>query len=537
MRPALNAVIAWSLLAGLGLSAAPAATAEPAQNRPANRIEIDAIRVSRFDFVFATADGQPAGRIGVEQLREQLADLLGQPLDADALQEAAYRLTRWYRATGHVQARVTLPDQVIRDGVVQLRVSEGYLGEIRVEGLERLSPQFVRERLAGDQARPALHLPQLQAALGQLNRHPRIARIDARLLPGLDPDEALLQLDVEEAPRRQFMIGADNHRSPSIGANRLSLEASDLDLSGNRDQLMLRTALSPQPGELGFSYRLPLTAHDTALEFAWSRSDSTALEAPFEDLDLESVARRASIGLLIPLADEAGQSSSLALRLERGNTETRLLGLRYPFSDDSADGLARHHALRLSWDHTTREPQRLSAWRLVASAGRDTLGSREPEADPQRFFASLLGQAQALWQSESGQWLLRANLQWSPGRLASGERFALGGADSVRGYRENLYVRDNGVFASLEYRQAFSRDDDTPSPWQWAVFTDLASGWDRGEAAHTRHLASIGAGLIWQPEPALRGELYWGQRLIQTAAQPHQSLQDAGLHFRLVYRM
>lgn len=46
--------------------------------------------------------------------------------------------------------------------------------------------------------------------------------------------------------------------------------------------------------------------------------------------------------------------------------------------------------------------------------------------------------------------LLRASAQLSDDPLMSLEKLAIGGVDTVRGFRENTYVRDNGVALSVE---------------------------------------------------------------------------------------
>ena len=66
-----------------------------------------------------------------------------------------------------------------------------------------------------------------------------------------------------------------------------------------------------------------------------------------------------------------------------------------------------------------------------------------------------------LWRGQ-GQWvkqfapdalfLARTNLQFTGEALVPLEQFGLGGLDSVRGYRQDLFLVDNGIFASAEAR-------------------------------------------------------------------------------------
>ncbi len=65
------------------------------------------------------------------------------------------------------------------------------------------------------------------------------------------------------------------------------------------------------------------------------------------------------------------------------------------------------------------------------------------------------------WRGQ-GQWvrllapdtllLLRADAQLADRALLPFEQFSLGGIDSVRGYRQDALLTDNGIFASAEVR-------------------------------------------------------------------------------------
>src|SRR5690606_9007026 len=65
-----------------------------------------------------------------EVLLGQVQDVVGKPSDFAGLQEVANRLSNFYRERGYGFARVYLPRQDIKDGVVELLVSEGRYGEI-----------------------------------------------------------------------------------------------------------------------------------------------------------------------------------------------------------------------------------------------------------------------------------------------------------------------------------------------------------------------------------------------------------------------
>jgi hemolysin activation/secretion protein len=136
--------------------------------------------------------------------------------------------------------------------------------------------------------------------------------------------------------------------------------------------------------------------------------------------------------------------------------------------------------------------------------------------------------------------LVRLDVQLTNEPLLPLEQMAVGGRFSVRGYRENQLVRDNGLIGSLEVRLPVVRT----APWAdclaVATFVDVGHAWNtKGATSDPQTIASIGVGLRWAlPVPSrlrLRPqvEVYWGYPLkdVDTAGG---NLQDVGLHLQFV---
>jgi len=131
--------------------------------------------------------------------------------------------------------------------------------------------------------------------------------------------------------------------------------------------------------------------------------------------------------------------------------------------------------------------------------------------------------------------VFRTDLQLASQPLFSLEQFSLGGHQSVRGYRENQLVRDNGLASSLELRIPLWTDAALGFDLQLAPFFDIGRSWNtkRGDAS-PRTLMSVGVGLRTSLTRYLRGELYWGHRLRHVDEPEDHDLQDEGVQFSLV---
>jgi hemolysin activation/secretion protein len=75
--------------------------------------------------------------------------------------------------------------------------------------------------------------------------------------------------------------------------------------------------------------------------------------------------------------------------------------------------------------------------------------------------------------------LLRADAQFADRALLPFEQFSVGGIDSVRGYRQDALLTDNGIFASAEVRIPILRLPKMDGLLQIAPFFDIGHGWNR----------------------------------------------------------
>ena len=144
------------------------------------------------------------------------------------------------------------------------------------------------------------------------------------------------------------------------------------------------------------------------------------------------------------------------------------------------------------------------------------------------------------------QFITRVDMQLAKEPLLYLEKFAVGGADTVRGYRENLLVRDNGLIASIELRVPVGRaplfkvsrevDDGL---LQLCPFVDWGRSWNsKAPEAEEKEIASLGLGLRWDPSPTIHAQLYAAYALKNDGIdQEGHDLQDSGIHFKLSYQL
>ncbi len=199
-------------------------------------------------------------------------------------------------------------------------------------------------------------------------------------------------------------------------------------------------------------------------------------------------------------------------------------------------GRTRISALRFFQEWTQRNTRQVIAARSQFNLGVDAFDATVNAEQPDSRFLSWQGQAQwvRLLAPET-LLLVRGNVQLSTTSLVPLEQFSLGGLQSVRGYRQDLLLTDNGAFASAEVRLPVLRVSDWNAVLQVAPFVDVGSTWNSGRAApDTNSLASVGLGLVWQQSNRFTARLDYGIPLISVDST-ERTWQENGLYFSVFY--
>lgn len=480
----------------------------------------------------------------VAELEQITAPYTQRMVNAEDLEALRLALTRQYIDRGYINSGAIIPDQTIRNGVLTIRIIEGQLNRIDITGNRWFRTNYLRRRLSLAPQQP-LNLPSLQERLQFLQQDERIARLQAELRPGIQRGESVLDVQVTENSPFYGELAFNNYQSPTVGAESGIITLAHRNVTGHGDILSVTYGRSEgNEIQIDANYTLPLTVNDTTLRLQYRRNDFLVIEEPFGNLDVDSMSEVFGVTIRHPLYRTLRQELSIALIAERLHNETFLLGEPFSFSLGAEDGESTVTAFRLEMEWTDRTPQQILAARSRFSIGVGVLGAtvHDTRAIPDSEFFAWLGQFQ--WARRLTKWDIqvigRVDVQLSTDPLLPLEQLAVGGRFSVRGYRENQLVRDNGVIASLEVRLPVIRNRAWADYVQLVPFVDIGSAWNTQlPTPDPRTILSLGVGLRWALTLAtpLRWqpvfEMYWGYPLkdVETAGG---DLQDLGLHFQLV---
>lgn len=284
-------------------------------------------------------------------------------------------------------------------------------------------------------------------------------------------------------------------------------------------------------------YSSPINAKDLTIGFHISQNNSTVIEAPFNDLNITSRSKTVGVDLYAPVIDSPNEKLTLGLVLERRQSQTYLFNLPFSFSPGTVGGESSESVGRFSQEWVKKELLSAVTLRSTLSVGSTNALPKVNAIGPDRHFLSWLGQWQRAQKLDADrQLILLGNLQWTSQTLLSMEQLGLGGANTVRGYRETQLLRDKGGVFSAEYRMPIFFDQAGTSRTQLAYFTDYGQGSNTDATIDTpRSISSIGLGILWNPDKHWHAETYIGHSFRKFAVHGSQNLQDNGIHFLLNY--
>jgi hemolysin activation/secretion protein len=510
----------------------------PAVPPPEERPSIPGtILVNRFVFSGNTAFSD-------RELAKVTAPFTNRSITFAELLQAEAAVTKLYTDAGYINSGAVIPaEQTLsrKGATVKIQVVEGGVEEIRVTVEGRLHPDYVRSRLAIAATKP-LNQKRLLQALQLLQLNPLIQTISAELSAGSRPELSVLSVKVQEAGTFKVELFADNGRVKSIGSFERGVRFTQGNLLGFGDGLSVEYANTDGSNAVYTNYTIPINPYNGTIELSGSFNNTRVIEAPFDRLDITGDSRYFDLSFRQPVMQTPGQELVLGVTASRAESQTALLGVGFPLSlGANNDGRTQVSALRFFQEWTQRGSQDVLALRSQFSLGLDAFDATvSPEPPDGRFF-DWRGQGQYVRLLAPDTLLvLRSSLQLSANPLLSLEQFTLGGLYSVRGYRQDLLLVDNGIFASAEVRLPILRVDSVKGVLQVAPFVDVGVGWNNAEnlipTPNPNTLVSVGLGLQWQMGDRFNARLDWGIPLTQFEVQGN-TLSEQELYFTVNYRL
>lgn len=386
------------------------------------------------------------------------------------LQKLADLITDEYRERGYVLARAYIPAQEIKEGVVEIAILEGRVGEIIIKDNKHYSTEFIRRGFTRVREDKVIKLSTLERSLLLLNEYPDL-KVTAVLQAGREPGTTDIIVNVEDELPLHLVIDYNNFGSRFVSRHRYGTgpDLGNMIIEGS--VLSLRGVMGSDPDDLLFgraSYVFPINTIGTKLGLSYSAGEFE-VERIFAHFDIHGEFRSYGASLTHPFIKRRFENLTAEFGFEAKDSKVFQLGS--VFSDDEV----RLLKAGVNYNNTDRTGRNFILFYVFHGLG-DALGGME-DNDPLAsrkgadggFTKYNLDLARLQRISESFSLLLRGSGQLSSDSLVAGEQFSIGGADSVRGYPQGEFLGDNGYNVSAELRFSPLRDKELA---QIAAFID-----------------------------------------------------------------
>ncbi len=458
-----------------------------------------------------------AQTLTTEELRSLTQPYVGRDVTLADLEKLTQSITQRYRERGYFLAQAIVPVQTVHDGVVEISIVEGRLGQINVQVAPDapISEARVRGFLAPVQVGQAVNAPLYERAMLLLSDQPG-ARVTSGLQEGGQTGTTDLSVEVVAASRFTFAAEADNQGTLESGRYRAGGTVRWLSPFGFGDNLDARVLVSNgnalQFGRI--AYEAPLGTSGLRAGFGLARV-SYELGGSFKSLQAQGKADVADLSLSYPLIRQRQQNLFLRLSADskqltdefravdfESNKRVHGIGMGWTWErrDDVLGGgyLASSGTL-YNGDLSIRDAQTLALDQSVA--GHHTDGNYTKL----NFQFSRL---QAILPQHS--LYLSAGAQRASGNLDASEKLSLGGARAVRAYASGEALVDEGQIATAEWRWSYN-DEFTPFVFYDAAHGELVRNPSPLDGPNSISLRGYGIGVAWsQPgNVSINATLSW----------------------------
>lgn len=516
---AAPAVLALALSAACAAWAQAPAAAAPLAPAPEPVFAIKGFQVTGDN----PLDPAETGRV--------LAPFVRPDATLSSLQQATSALEAALRARGYGLHRVALPAQDVGD-TVRLEVVTFAVGKVAIEGAKLYGDVNIRRTLPELQEGRTPNFKRLAVQTAMANENPN-KQVQVGLREADEPDRIDATITVKESRPWTFAVNASNTGSDSTGRDRLTVAGGHTNLFDRDHQFTgaYTTSLEEmsEVRQLGLAYRVPLYAFGGVLGASYTRSDVVGNFGAFT-----STGAGHTLGLnhTWHLAPEGGRRSYVVLGLEDKVFKAARI------NDIVVPGALDRRSRPLVLGYNARTETDTAAWGYDAYLAVNTGSGRANDLasyrseDPRVATTNWKALRGTLHYTApvAGRWLVsaRAQYQYSPDVLISGEQFGLGGSGSVRGTAiERPVSADKGLAGSLE----LGTPELAPGLRLFG-FADAGWLWNNGPTGATKpssdRLASLGIGARYSNGPLVAsieyGRLVAGSRvpLAANASSPQQ---------------
>ena len=485
----------------------------------------------------------------IVSLKKDLRLFYNHPINKETLTAIKSRVIAFYQNNDRPVVIVSVPEQDISHGVVQMIVTQGKLGKVTVKGNKWFSAEKIKHGIRIDPGE-VIASDILNQDLYWMNRNP-FRNIDAIYTPGAEEGTTDIELQMADRFPLRVYAGIDNTGNDITGNNRLFTGFNWGKVFWTDQRLSYQFSTSSDFKRFRahtLFYEAPLPwRHLLVLYGGYSHVDASFAVPNIKGTMFRThgFSVQASMRYDIPLQPHKNFLHEVSWGFDFKRTNNNLdFGGRPVVSEDNVNLTQLMLSYNLGYeikvlDLSFEIEGFWSPGKWISDQTNADYQSLRPFAKNQYVYARCA--FTAIWRYHK-EWSMHHYLrgQWASNNLLPSEEYGVGGYNTVRGYKERIINGDNAFIWNFEMRtppvsilNALAGWKKFNDEFQVLVFFDY--GWAGVKRAapdqeKTEYLASLGPGVRYHVIPYLTFRADWGFQLHNLhIGGPHQRL-----HFALI---
>ncbi|MFI5334337.1 MAG: ShlB/FhaC/HecB family hemolysin secretion/activation protein [Chlamydiales bacterium] len=485
---------------------------------------------------------------GAKPLEAKLAKLsLGKPITPELLAEIKQTIILYFREQGRPVVSVTIPEQDITDGVIQVIIVEARVGKISCKGNRWFNNELLQSYLDINPGH-VISNDTLLTNVTWMNRNP-FRKTDLLLKPGEEEGTTDIELVTKDRFPLRVYAGGDNTGNDATGNNRWFAGFNWGNAFGCDHLLNYQYTTSSDFHDFQahtINYEAPLSWHHVIILFGGYSSVHPDLKTEHETMGrFRSNGHSAQASLRYDMPIGKLYSSMLKEFLVGFDFKNSNNNLEF-VSDDTIPIITKtvnvtqlvagfnygketnHHKFSVALEAFG------SPGKMLPHQGNSDFENLRPGAKNRYVYGRMtLGDVYRFPTNFSLSLLLRG--QYSSQNLLPSEQFGIGGYNTVRGYNERELNVDNAFVFNFEVRSfAFHLLRKLHDELYFIGFVDYGVGRNHKplpEDKKAQYLLGAGPGVRYMINPNLSLRVDWGFKLHNT------NLDDPGLskvHFGFI---
>lgn len=439
-------------------------------------------------------------KVSSDKLNSMLTVKKGSILDSKALNENVRAIEQYYHDQGYILTKVS-DVSMGAGGVLTITINEGILEGIEVKGNEKTKTNVITREMKLKPNQP-FNVKDAKRSMQKVYNLGYFEDVNMKLNPGKEPNGIVLETDVVEQKTGRFSIGGGYSQNDGMVG---IIELGDDNFRGTGDKVNLHWEFGGNASNRNYqvSYTRPwLDSKQTSLGF--SVYNMTNQYSDYDDNgDTQSTYDKNRRGWDVTLGRPQGEYGQNYITLKQ-RTDTYkgwVSGVDYAGIETDAttqafmadhpnylkDNFGKTNSVSLMHVYDTRDnvfsPTEGNRVALTAEFAGGALGGdftyNKYTVESRDYLK--VGHAQVV--------ALRGTIGYADGKMPDSGRFAVGGSDTLRGYRDDQFKGDKMLAATAEYRFPIA------SKVEGVAFTDVGKAWT-GEGYKLNDLeASVGVGI------------------------------------------